>query len=182
MRSTQPNLNEQIGQYSLDLVALEVTHKLPPILFDNPDHMAIKTASVSQFEEYVRSISDISDELYCLEDNDRFIVAAKLAARIAVGFNQAVRWIEIKEPRPELVGQDLVGIDHVEYLVNDIEAAIVQVDVRGVEHQLQSQGNHQIISASLNELGQEVRISNTPLAALVTEKLESDEIYTLKAA
>lgn len=170
--------------YSFALAGYETAHRLPPGFFlrRHLDHLAIKTQDVTHFDGLANTIIDLLEEAYCLEHEGRFLIAAKLAGTILVGVHGRVSWIEIKEPRPEKIGEDIVGLEHTEFYAKDFDKALHQVKAKGLNHELQTEGEHHRINIALTDAGHEVRITDTPLQDIVIEKFDADEAHILKLA
>jgi hypothetical protein len=175
------NLSQEAAHYSVTLAAYEAANKIPYGLFSNPDHIALKAGGIKQFETMVHDISGIADEMYCLDDKGRFVVAAKLAGSMAVGMHGRVRWLEIKEPQQSRTSE-VVGVEHTEFFLPDFNGALAILKRKGLEPQVQSDGDHHRINLVFNSDRQELRLTDTPIAAIVSEKLEADEAYIIKQA
>ncbi len=175
------NLEEQVSQYSAALVYYEAANKLPMDMLSQPDHLALKAADIRHFEILVKSVGKYSSELYCIDDQDRFLVAARLAGKVTVGLHGKVRWLEIKEPRRGH-SDDIVGIEHAEFVYNDFNKALNQLERKGLDPEVEAEGDHKRINLVFTSEGHELRFTNTPIAEIVTEKLENGEAYVIKQA
>jgi hypothetical protein len=177
------NFNREIAEYSIAVAGYEARHGLPLGILSSPDHIAVKTPDIQSFDQMVRSVGEIADEVYCLETEPRFLIAAKIAGRLSVGLHGHVSWIEIKESTH--VGDavpEFVRLEHAEFYIRDFNKAIRLIRQKGLDAEVESDGDHHRINITLTEAGQELRITNTHLTSIVSEKLQSGEAYTLKRA
>lgn len=173
------NLRQEAIEYSTAVVAYEVANKLPSGMLSRPDHLSLKAFDINHFEHLVRTISGVAIDSYCFEDQGRFVVASRLQGRLPIGMFGHVQWVEVKEPRKE---DELAGIDHAEFLTTDFGWVLEVLSRKGLEPRVQTEGDHHRINLQLLEDGKELRITDTPIAAIVNEKIESDRVYHLDAA
>lgn len=178
------DLRKAAHEYSLALVGYEAAVKLPHGFFlrRQMDHLAIKAQDTAEFDELANTVIDQSEEAYCIEDQGRFLVAVKLARRILVGIHGEVQWVEVKEPRSRGVSYGPVGLEHSEFYTDDLDKALHQVIARGLDHRVQFEGEHRRVDITFTEQGHQVRLSDTPIADIVTEKIEVNEAYIVKLA
>lgn len=152
---------------------------LPPGWFGEPDHVAIKCADRSDFESTLETFEDEAEEMSAVDMDGRTLAAVRLASSIAVASLGDVKWVEVMEPRPEKVGKDLVGLEHMEFTFPDFAAVRDLLGERNIAYEVQSNPGHAWVNIVLNERGQELKLNNKPLSAVIEEELASGDAYLL---
>lgn len=152
---------------------------LPQGWFGAPDHVAIKCADRSDFERTIRTFEDDAEQISAIDMDGRTLAAVRLASSVAVGSLGDVSWIEVMEPRPEKVGKDVVGLEHMEFTFPDFGLVRDLLSERNIPHEMQSNPSHRWINIVLNELRQELKLNDKPLSEIVEEELASGESYLL---
>src|SRR5690349_1913904 len=116
MSPSDPLFSTKLAEYASALERFRKESDLPEEWFAVPDHLAIKCADPADYERTVQEWLSYADSLSYARLNNRRLASANLSEPILVGVNGQVTWVEIMEPRPEKVGKDPVGIDHMEFL------------------------------------------------------------------
>jgi hypothetical protein len=162
----------ELGDYAQKLSEFERRgNNLARRWLDEPDHVAIKAFNSRAYESLLAQVEaqmEVDDNIIVAELNERRIATAFLTGGLAVGEFGEVHMLEIMEPRPERVGKDKVGLDHVEFLVTDLVG--VQRHLRrgqvSFEHQVNS--SHEFVSVRFGESHEhEVKFTDTSLADIV---------------
>lgn len=90
------------GSYELDSVALATTfahyvdaRKLPVNLFDRPDHISLRYPDIKDFSRTVGEVRKASDQLVFSEEDERFVITAKLSGILGVSNLGKVKWLQI---------------------------------------------------------------------------------------
>lgn len=172
------NFEARVAAYAEALEDFRVHYELPDEWFDRPDHLAIKCKDSADFEVAIEQWLPKSAELSYVHLNGRRLATALLLEPIAVGNLGTVEWLEIMEPRPEKVGLDPVGIDHMEFEFADFESAQEVLGEKGVEFANQENPNHHWLSILAN--GYEFKLNDRVLADIVEEELTNGEATVLK--
>lgn len=152
---------------------------LPQGWFGAPDHVAIKCADRSDFERTIRTFEDDAEQISAIDMDGRTLAAVRLASSVAVGSLGDVSWVEVMEPRPEKVGKDVVGLEHMEFTFPDFGLVRDLLSERNIPYEMQSNPSHRWINIVLNELRQELKLNDKPLSEIVEEELASGESYLL---
>jgi hypothetical protein len=173
------NLGKAASELGFELVGYEVANKIPRELFSHPDHIAIQAANIKEFQELVQKVTRVSEEAYCIENEPRFLVAAKLMGKISMRFYGDVRWLEIEEPQKGAI--PMIGLEHVEFLFSDVRKAKYELQRRNIEHEPEIDENHGQITMPLKS-GQEIRVTDRPISSIAYERLEKGQAYDLLAA
>jgi hypothetical protein len=159
----------EVDQYGYQLGSFRAKARLPEYWFNYPDHIAYKTAGLNNFSDIVAQFSPESKKITVDQVDDRFIAAAELLGGVLVPHIGKIRWVEIMEPRPGKVGIDLVGIDHLEFYVEEgLEAIKKGLDRRGriIPYKFEDNDSHEWIAVKINGVGQEVKFTDTQLAEI----------------
>jgi len=168
----------QVTAYAKSIESFRTNHSLPDAWFAAPDHLAIKCADSTGYEATVAEWLPKSAELYFVHLNGRRLASARLLAPIVVGNLGQVEWLEIMEPRPEKVGVDPVGVDHMEFGFSDFTAAASVLALKGIKSERQENPNHQWLSIIAG--GREFKLNNRTLADVVAEEIASGNATKLK--
>jgi predicted metalloenzyme YecM len=168
----------EIANYADALQSFWDQHELPHDWFMRPDHIAIKCADGPAFDKALEKWMPEAVELSYVHMNGRRLATALLLVPVTVGAFGDVEWLEIMEPRPERIGSDPVGIDHMEFYYDDFEAAIEVLNAKGIEFAMQKNPNHNWLSIMAN--GHEFKLNDRLLADIVAAELDSGEATVLK--
>ena len=148
------------------------------------DHLALKAEDGRDYEELLRIFSRISTRVYETLINSRRISVAQLKSFVGLRFGDtslgSTRLLEIMEPRPEKAGQDLVGFEHIELVVPQLEGVRQELMLRGSHFQEGGNDYHQTVVLKINDNGQEVKFTNRPLIAIIEEQIKRGETAVLK--
>lgn len=168
----------QAAAYAQAIESFCTEHELPSEWFAQPDHLAIKCKDAADFDATIEVWLPQAAEFSYVELNGRRLATALLLEPITVGNLGSVEWLEIMEPRPEKVGADTVGIDHMEFAFADFETAREVLDEKDIDFEDQQNPNHSWLSILAN--GHEFKLNDRVLADIVEEELSSGEAIALK--
>lgn len=157
-------------EYEQSLTEFVGRYELPETWFSQIDHVAIKCADAADYEATVQQWLPQSQELSYVSLDYRRLASARLSGGVALGRFGHAQWLEIMEPRPEKLGADTVGIDHVEFYFRDFTEVQKELIEKGIKYTPQSNINHDWLSIVINDQGQELKINNRTLANIVAEE------------
>jgi hypothetical protein len=163
---------EEIGRYAKVLQDFITQHELPPEWFRVSDHVAIKCEDGFDYEHVVEELLPDTTQASQVELDGRRLGALWLTSDIPIGDITRVTWVEIMEPRPEKVGKDMVGVEHVEFYYPDFEEITDILDEKEVPYELQQNPGHAWVNITLNDQGLELKLNNRVLADVVEEELD----------
>lgn len=172
------NFKSELAVYVEAIEAFRLEHGLPSEWFARPDHVAIKCADSIDYDSMVGEWLPSAAHCYYVRLNNRRLGTAKLLKPIAIGDLGVVEWIEIMEPRPEKVGIDPVGIDHMEFDFADFTAAEEILNAKGVPYERQKNRNHEWLSVMAH--GHEFKLSSKSLDHIIAAELASGAATVLK--
>jgi hypothetical protein len=95
------------------------------------------------------------------------LAALHLISPQSVGDLGEVSWLEIMEPRPEKVGKDFVGLEHIEFYYPDFDEVREALDKYKVSYTQQNNPGHDWINIVLGEAGQEFKLNSRLLSDVV---------------
>ena len=168
----------QLAEYVRALEAFRAEHNLPDIWFTQPDHVAIKCANGVDYEATFQAwVSKAADAQYA-ELNSRRLASMRLTSPLKAGELGRVEWLEVMEPRPEKIGVDPVGVDHMEFKFEDFESATKFLDAAGLDYERQENSGHKWLSISAH--GHEFKLTDKSLAEVVATELASGTATRLK--
>lgn len=156
-------------------------HSLPSEWFVEPDHIAIKCRDGEHFLETMDEFRVVSRAITYIHKSERRLGTAMLLSGISIGRLGKVDIVEIMEPKPEKVGRDIVGVEHMEFFYPDFTAAQaflqMQATERGQEvpHELDlSNSVHQTLVLPFAD-GYEIKLNNRTLADIIPEEFANGE-------
>jgi predicted metalloenzyme YecM len=170
---------EQTKEYAETLAKFVAEYNLPKEWFAVADHLAVKGADGTEFEALVEHTKAAAYQVSCIDLDGRRLATAKLKETIKVGDFGTVEWLEIMEPRPEKIGKDVVGLEHMEFYFPDFTTAEAVLKEKGIAYEIQQNPGHTWINIVLNDRGQELKLNNKTLSDIVTEELKTGESYLL---
>jgi hypothetical protein len=168
----------QLAEYVQALAAFRVEHNLPGSWFATPDHVAIKCADSTDYEATFQAWIAKAAEAQYAQLNGRRLASMRLTAPLKPGVFGLVEWLEVMEPRPEKVGIDPVGIDHMEFKFEDFGSAATFLDAAGLTYQRQENPGHKWLSIAAN--CHEFKLTDKSLAEVVAAELASGTATGLK--
>jgi predicted metalloenzyme YecM len=169
----------QIDEYAQELQNFIARQELPDGWFKTADHVAVKGADAAGFEALVEHFRPLSERISCVDMSGRRLATAQLKQPVIVGTLGAVSWVEIMEPRPEKVGKDVVGFEHMEFLFPDFSAVQAILDEKHIAYEMESNPGHSWVNIKLNERGQELKLNDRLLGDAVTEEIQSGKARIL---
>lgn len=141
------------------------------------DHLAIKMYDGAAYEQALRNIRPFCRHLIEANLDKRRITIAVLQEPLELpGFGKT-QMIEIMEPRPHMVGKDIVGIDHVELLLKDLEEAASLMAAKGIKIGDGVNIYHHTVVVRINKKGQEIKFSNKPIETTLKEEMKAGDAY-----
>ncbi len=171
--------------YELDSIALavEFTHwaegtRLPRGLFGTPDYIALQAESLERFGETVRETAQVAEQITVLEAEDRFIATVKMAGFGIQGFG-SVKWLEVREPTFEEVTYGIFRGDAVGFYYNSLSLAKQLLEDRGIAYRLDPEPVP-TLKVGYNSLGDEFRLSQVPMSAIVSEHIEDERTTSVR--
>jgi predicted metalloenzyme YecM len=163
----------QTQNYAAELRRFVTTYELPAEWFKVPDHVAVKGGDAADFEALLGVFRPLAKQMTCIDMDGRRLATAWLKEPVAVGDFGTLEWIEIMEPRPEKVGKDVVGFEHMEFYFPDFEAIRAALDAKHVEYEMEQNPGHQWVNIVINAAGQELKLNNRTLGDVIAEELKS---------
>lgn len=174
--------------YHIESIAVitELTHfargkKMPTLLFDKPDHIALHASNIRDFDRRVKEIERQSEELIFREAHDRFIITAKLAGPLALADIGRIHWVEIIEPIEEEAKVGLIGGDHVEFLYPDFSGVRELLKNRNIDYRIDEDPQPRI-KVPYGKNGDEIRFTSQPIGEILAQDIELGEATAVKRA
>ena len=144
------------------------------------DHLAIKVADSADYDAQLPQLLKMLSSAQYVNLNNRRICTGKLITPITLpGFSQT-NFLEILEPRPSKVGTGVVGLEHVEFLVPDLDSVKSALVAKNILPEFHDNGHHRSLIVKFNNLGQELVYTNTPLEQVLVEEQKNGLITRLK--
>lgn len=178
-------LTHEIANYASDLKRFIEDARLPEAWFanPNPDHLAVKAANATHFERLVETLkaNELADvqKIACTVLDGRRIATAFLASEMLVGQDWEIGCLEVIEPRPERVGKDVVGVDHMEFDPRQKLSDVAQnlQSIHGIIPERQPKSGHNTLSVKFDAKKgkREFKFTDKRLAVVVSEELRSGE-------
>jgi hypothetical protein len=174
------NIDREIANYAIGLEYYIRRERLPKEWFEQPDHIAIKAGNSLHYEQLL--LSQIDEGLPRVETvsetkmDGRRIAVVSFVGPVAVGSEWRVKQLEVMEPRPEMVGKDRIGVDHMEFFQPDFEAIEYHLErISGIIPDIQRKSLHNSLSITFGKQGREVKFTDRRLADVIQLELEAEE-------
>jgi hypothetical protein len=171
---TLKKLKHEINTYAREL-EIFTRHKISRQLFNEPDHVAYKAFNTPGFEQFLGQVraEELEEDIVIAEMDGRRIATAFLAGSLALGSFGEVTVLEIMEPKPEKVGQNRAGLDHVEFYYPDF-GNLQKILTRGQVNFSRTSINssHNFIGVRFGEESHELKFTDKRLADIVKQKNE----------
>lgn len=146
-----------------------------------PDHFAIKVETESELHNLVEEF-----KIFCVDKkgetpglsirkmHGRKVAVALLAEPILFK-NKKIDCIEIMQQRPEEVGNDIVGIGHLEYVVDSIDEVEKVYIENGIKYYHDRTNNYKKVMVTIVDGNQlRVKFTNRTLEAIVPEQIRDE--------
>lgn len=163
---------EAVEKFTEELEAFIERYELPKEWFKVPDHLAIKCADGL---DYVYTVEELLPDAHQASEivmDERRLATLQLTSPVLVGDLWKISWLEIMEPRPEKVGKDVVGLEHMEFYYPDFDEVTVLLAKYDIEFTLQTNPGHSWVNIVLNDSGQELKLNDRLLGDTVADELE----------
>lgn len=164
-------LQQQANDYVAALEDYAAKHGLE--LGGPVDHFAVKLADGKAFDDFIDRILPLAEKVHCVNLNNRRISVAFLKKPIYFGRFGNCTDIEIMEPKPEKVGKDLVGFEHIEIYRPDFDDLLDLGEFK-------DNGHHKSIVIKLNEKGQELKLNDSPIRDVLVKERKEGILTDLK--
>jgi predicted metalloenzyme YecM len=146
-----------------------------------PDHFAIKVENEEKFNELVNEFKNFcinkigsTPGLSIRQMHGRKIAVAILKQPI-VFFDKEINCVEIMQPRPEVEGDDVVGLDHLEFISSDLENIENKLKGKDLNYYVdESNPYKEIIVSFVNSKKERVKFTNKTLAEIVPKQIEDE--------
>ncbi len=177
MSEITTTMQAEINAYAAELQRFCEERNIPTNSdwFSEPDHIAFKAADTKDFDKLIESFKPLSSEISCIEMDERRLATARLISGLKVGEFGKVYVVELMEPRPEKVGNDVVGLEHMEFLYPFFSRVESTLELAGVRTQRQGNSGHNWVNVVINPAGQEVKFNDKLLSETVAEEVERGE-------
>lgn len=142
------------------------SHRLEDLLAPPVDYIAIKCADSRDYETYLYFIKSLTLKRSEVMLQGRRITNLVLISPISFGDLGETCCLEVIEPKPEKVGHDLAGFEHIEIYNPDLENVEAKLRDVGVTYERGGNEYHNTIVVKINEQGQEVKFTSVRLADL----------------
>lgn len=176
------NFREQVDKYARDLWVFADRFNVPQAWFDEPDHVAVKGADRADYERWVELFKPQSEQISAIDMQGRTVAVAKLVGPLTVGRFGQVSLVEIMEPKPERVGRDIVGLEHMEFHYPHLTEVQDYLSGKAVAWAMQNNDSHAWVNVRINKQGQELKLNDRPLAEIIPEELRSGQSYIIHPA
>lgn len=170
---------EAIEQFANDLQDFIDRYELPDEWFKTPDHIAIKCADGLEYVYTVEDLVPDAQQASEIEMDGRRLAAFNLILSVPIGELGSVSWLEIMEPRPEKIGKDVVGLEHMEFYYPDFDEIKEILDGHKIAFTMQSNSGHSWMNIVINQRGQELKLNDRLLGDTVAEELEDGRSHLL---
>lgn len=164
---------EKIDSYAKDLEDWFSKYELWELL-GLADHFAIKVEDEEALQKVVNAIKPYCFDKYgetpglsIRKMDGRLVATALLRNPLHIKFNQ-INCIEIMQPKPENIGKEILGLDHLEFINSDFDGVQKELKKRNIPYGVNvKNGYKKTIIVKINAKGEEVKFTNKTLAEVV---------------
>ncbi len=110
---------------------------------------------------------------------ERRLAALNLISDLPIASLGNISWVEVMEPRPEKLGKDVIGLEHMEFYYPDFDEVREVLQANDISFVEESNPGHQWINIVISDQGQELKLNNRPLAVIVEEEIENGVAHLL---
>ncbi len=168
------SLEQEAGILGASLAIYAERHKLPKSLFDNPDHLTIRAANISDFARLTREeLAPRSWEMLCAQTEWRFRVSARLRGKVAIYDLGFVEWVAVEESKKS--SEEPTGIQSAVFYHDSLETVRNVLSKKGIRSKLVPEKNSAYVGVEFEPGGAEFRITDTPLADVAEAQLDTHE-------
>lgn len=169
-------LKKLLLAYSEEVKLFFYSYGLADLVLDVPvDHVAIKALNRQGYEEYVKIYLPLSKRFSYEPVGPRDIATAELYDSLDAGTFGTVSTLEIMEPKPGKIATTHDLIDHIELLVPSLEPIQDALRNKDIEFKVQTNDNHAAVVIEINEWGQEVKFTDSPLVDIADKQIASGD-------
>ena len=170
---TRAWIQEQVLLYVEGLLDYLRLNKLTPLAALGVDHGAIKVTDGDEYDRILPALQAMSASGQYVVMNERRLATLQLREPIKYGTFGESYYLEVMQPRPAKVGSDLVGFEHAEILVDNLDRCEREVQASGAVYERVDNGQHKAIVVRLNPSGQEIKFTDTPIALVLEREKEA---------
>lgn len=173
-------LQQAAETYTNELSHFLHSYNLGRFITGQVDHMAIKMADTRAYEDYLQKIESLCISLEYMNEGGRRLATALLNQSILFGDYGSTALLEIMEPRPQKIGNDLVGFEHTEFYYPNLKEVKDFLDKRGVVYEDYANPFHAAVACRVNPQNQEVKFTNAPLADSLRRERDGGLLTVIK--
>lgn len=163
-------LQQLISEYGHALTAFIGAHQLPAEWFAAPDHVAYKCQNAADYDHIMELCKPFAKQRYYIAMDGRRLGSIRLQTPLAVADFGTIEWLEVMQPRPAKEGVDMVGLEHMEFVFPDFDAAQQILNAKNIPYERQSNPAHEWISIMLNSGQQELKLNNRSHTDIVQQE------------
>jgi hypothetical protein len=155
--------------------------RLPVKWFTNPQYLTLETPDIAEFQDLVERPKK-ERVIRVPEEDDRFVVAAKLAGAFQIGSLGRIRWVKIEESSEQKRPDAPINLKEVDFFVRDFSQAVYFLGARGLEHELIEQEDYYQIGVEFDNEGNRFCLLSMPIEVIVDEMLFDHRAHELDQA
>jgi predicted metalloenzyme YecM len=174
------SLQTSADEYTAALKRFLDTQGLTEYFIPPVDHLAVKATDAQDYMHYMELILPFSEEISYVPLNNRRLATAKLTNPISFGELGETVYLEIMEPRPEKVGKDFTGFEHIELLCKDFNAVESVLKAKNIPYEMCENPEHRALVLKINDLGQEIKFTDKSLGQIVLNQVDRNEAVVIK--
>ena len=174
------DLERDAGIAGSSLVAFAEGHRIPISLFDRPDHLVLKAASIQEFERLnKREVAPMADEMFCIQTEKPFKTSAHLTGHIALHNLGPIEWVSVEEPKREQYSKITAAC--AEFCIDSLDRAIDVLKKKGgIRAHITAEKDRAYVSVPIDSEGFEFRFTDTSIEDLTFERFDREEALSLE--
>jgi predicted metalloenzyme YecM len=162
-----------------DLSTFSKKHQIEAYLQLPIDHIAIKVRSPQLYEQCIEGLKPYVNSFRAIVEGGRHIAIGHLTEPLPLLNYGQTAFLEIMEPRPHLVGLDIVCIDHIEIVHPDLIALQKELEALQLTLKKETTEYHETLVLVINDAGQEVKFCNKFIGDTLIAEAKDGLVYDL---
>lgn len=172
----------ELVKYEESFKAFVAEHNLPGEWFAEPDHVAVKCADLSDYDDTCNAFAGrVDDEgVWEIEMDGRHLGSAKLIGAISVaGYD--MNWVEIMQPRP---GKEMPEgfVEHTEFVFPNFDEIIVFLEGHSIPYERQGNPGHSWINIVIDGDEREIKFNDAGIGEVTTKEKSQGLLHPFKRA
>lgn len=153
--------------------------KVPDVWFERPDSIEVTAENVADFEQLVKNPQK-ETVIQEITEDERFLVAAKVASTLQIERLGKVEWVEIEEPSEAEQIAGITGVKNINFYYDEFEKARAILGLRGIMHEIIDFDDHYQLRVIFDREGNSFSLNSQPMDSFISERVRKHEAKVLE--